>query len=195
MKSKHLQNIVISKRQNDDGPTKIFRDFKWRTLFEDSARWEIKLVQSVAVVHQAAHASFEHRPPLTKWKTDWREEERKLSKELKLSRTRILKDDLRYFPYKIIIKPFLIDAHQAERKRFANWLRSNFRQEILFLDEKLFHIDGVYNVAFGLLVVSRQMNMVELKWKESFHSQVMAWLGASHHWSFSTRAHCTIIDT
>ena len=47
----------------------------------------------------------------------------KLSKELKLSRTsiqRILKDGLRYFPYKIIIKPFLTDAHKAERKRFAN---------------------------------------------------------------------------
>ena len=77
----------------------------------------------------------------------------KLSKELKLSRTsiqRILKDDLRYFPYKIIIKPFLTDAHKAERKRFANWLRSNFRKEqtmpILFSDEKLFDIDGVYNV-------------------------------------------------
>ena len=56
----------------------------------------------------------------------------KLSKKLQLSRTsiqRILKDDLRYFPYKIIIKPFLTDAHKAERKRFANWLRSNFRKE------------------------------------------------------------------
>ena len=75
---------------------------------------------------------------------------RRLSKELEISRTsiqRILEDDLGYFPYKIIIKPFLTDAHQAERKGFTNWLRSNFHQEqtmrILFSNEKLFNIDGV----------------------------------------------------
>ena len=33
--------------------------------------------------------------------------------------------------------------------KFANWIRTNFRKEnttnILFLDEKMFDIDGVYN--------------------------------------------------
>ena len=60
------------------------------------------------------------------------------------------KKDLEYFPYKIIIKPFLVDTHKAERKIFANWVRSNFRKEqimrVLFSEEKLFYIDSVYNV-------------------------------------------------
>ena len=78
---------------------------------------------------------------------------RKLSKELKISRTsihKIRKDDLGYFPYKKIIEPSLTDARKTERKRFANWIRSNFCKEqtirILFSDEKFFDIDGVYNV-------------------------------------------------
>ena len=49
-----------------------------------------------------------------------------------------------------IIESSLTDAHKPERKRFANWIRSNFRKEqtmqIFFSNEKLFDIDDVYNV-------------------------------------------------
>ena len=113
---------------------------------------------------------------------------RKLSKELKLSRTsiqRILKDDLRYFPYKIIIKPFLTDAHKAERKRFANWVRSNFHKKqtmpILFSDEKLFDIVGVYNVQDDRVWAPSRVKANEcggIKMKRKFPQKVMVWLGA-----------------
>ena len=43
----------------------------------------------------------------------------------------------------------LTDEHKEKRMKFANWIRTNFRKEntmnILFSDEKIFHIDGVYN--------------------------------------------------
>ena len=48
-----------------------------------------------------------------------------------------------------ITKPLLTDDHRAKRKKFANWVKSNFRKEktmkILFSDEKIFDINGVYN--------------------------------------------------
>ena len=43
---------------------------------------------------------------------------RKLSNELKISRTsiqRILKEDLGCFPYKRVVQPLLTDAHKAKR--------------------------------------------------------------------------------
>ena len=43
----------------------------------------------------------------------------------------------------------LTDEHKEKTLKFANWIRTNFRKEntmnILFSDEKMFHIDGVYN--------------------------------------------------
>ena len=40
-------------------------------------------------------------------------------------------------------------SNNAKRLKFSNWLRTNFRKEdtmkILFSDEKLFDIDGIYN--------------------------------------------------
>ena len=39
MKSKGLQNIVISKRQNSDGPTKIFRDLSGGLCLKTAKRW------------------------------------------------------------------------------------------------------------------------------------------------------------
>ena len=46
-------------------------------------------------------------------------------------------------------KAMLTDEHKSKRLKFANWLRTNFRKEdmmkILFSDEKLLDIDGIYN--------------------------------------------------
>ena len=62
---------------------------------------------------------------------------------------RILKVDLGLKPYKTIIEPSLSDDQKIKRKKFANWVRNNFRKEetmtILFSDEKIFDIDGIYN--------------------------------------------------
>ena len=52
-------------------------------------------------------------------------------------------------PYKKIIEPSLSDDQKVKRKKFANWIQTNFRKEdtmkVLFSDEKSFDIDGVYN--------------------------------------------------
>ena len=77
---------------------------------------------------------------------------RKLALELEISERsvwRILKDDLNLKPYKKIVQPQLSDIHKAKRVQFANWIRNNFRKEdmmrILFSDENMFNIDGIYN--------------------------------------------------
>ena len=57
---------------------------------------------------------------------------RVLVRQLRVSRTsihRILKKDLKYRPYKKRVQPILTDAHKAERKAFAHWIRASFRKE------------------------------------------------------------------
>ena len=78
---------------------------------------------------------------------------RKLAIELRIYRTsihRTLKQDLKCRNYKRRVQLFLTDAHKAERKAFANWIRTNFREEqimrTLFSDEKNLDIDGIYNL-------------------------------------------------
>ena len=77
---------------------------------------------------------------------------RKLALELEMSERsmrRILRDDLGLKPYKKIVQPQLTDVQKAKRVQFANWIRRHFRKEatmrILFSDEKMFDIDGIYN--------------------------------------------------
>ena len=52
-------------------------------------------------------------------------------------------------PYKKIVESLLKDEHKAQQKKFVNWARKKFRKEdtmrILFSDEKLFELDGIYN--------------------------------------------------
>ena len=44
----------------------------------------------------------------------------------------------------------MTDTEKLKRKKFANWVRTNFKKEgtlkILFSEEKIFDIDGVCNV-------------------------------------------------
>ena len=52
-------------------------------------------------------------------------------------------------PHKETVGPLLKDEHKAQWKKFANWARKKFRKEdtmrILFSDEKMFDLDGIYN--------------------------------------------------
>ena len=113
---------------------------------------------------------------------------RKLARELNISRTsihRILKEDLKYCAYKKIVQPFLTAAHKAERKAFANWIRTSFLKEqtmrILFWGEKIFDVDGVYNLqndrvrAPSRSKASERDRVVE---KRKFPQKIMVWLGA-----------------
>ena len=77
---------------------------------------------------------------------------RKLTGELDISNgslVRIFKQDLGYRSYKKRVQPALTDFEKSKRMKFANWLRHNFWKEdtlrILFSDEKMFDLDGMYN--------------------------------------------------
>ena len=77
---------------------------------------------------------------------------RKLAGELDISNgslVRILKQDLGYRLHKKRAQPALTDFEKSKRMKFANWLRQNFWKEdtlrILFSDEKMFDLDGMYN--------------------------------------------------
>ena len=77
---------------------------------------------------------------------------RKLAGELDISNgsfVRILKQDLGYHSYKKRVEPAHTDFEKSKRMKFENWLRHNFRKEdtlrILFSDEKMFDLDGMYN--------------------------------------------------
>ena len=77
---------------------------------------------------------------------------RKMAQDFDVSRTtvrRILKEDLGCYAYKKRIEPLMTDAQKDKRKKFANWIRTNFTKEqtlrFVFSDEKMFDIDGIYN--------------------------------------------------
>ena len=77
---------------------------------------------------------------------------RKLARQLGISQSsvqRILKNDLELQAYKMHKEPLLTDEYKEKRLKFANWIRTNFQKEntmnVLFPDEKVFDIDGVYD--------------------------------------------------
>ena len=126
MKSKDLEKVVFSRRQDGDGPTIIFRDLS-RELCLETIKRECKMIEqtsSINIGHPAGCSSIMRTPSTidqvkNRMKRRGRVSARRLSKNRNISRTsiqRILKDDLGYFPYKIISKSFLTDAHKTERK-------------------------------------------------------------------------------
>jgi len=113
---------------------------------------------------------------------------RKLANELDISNmsvVRILKQDLGYRSYKKRVEPALTDLQKSKRLKFANWVRHNFRKEdtlkILFTDEKMFDIDGIYNAqndriwAVDREEADRKGGVCQ---RRKFPQKVMVWLGA-----------------
>ena len=81
-------------------------------------------------------------------------------------------------------EPLLTDEHKEKRMKFANWIRANFRKEntmnILFSDEKMFDIDGVYNhvmTEYGRKIVQQPTPKMVLGKNVNFPRKVMVWLG------------------
>ncbi|CAF2101408.1 unnamed protein product [Rotaria magnacalcarata] len=159
MKSRDIQQIVFSKYAKGEGPAKIFRDQNGAAGFHTVNRW-CKIIRDTCSIELSSPPGRPRivRTPETIQKVKHRLQEkilistRKLAKEFTISRTsvqRILKNDLGRQPYKKIKEPLLTEEHKDKRKQFANWIRTNFRNEetmkILFSDEKMFDIDGVYN--------------------------------------------------
>ena len=195
MKSKDLQKIVLSKYQNGDGPTKIFRDLGGGLCLKTVKRW-CKMIDETGSINLAPSIGGSRtirtvgaiQKVKNRMKGKRRVSVRKLSNDLGISRMsieRILRDDLGYYPYKKIAEPFLTDVHKSERKKFANWVRTNFRKEqtmkILFSDEKFFDIDGAYNVQNDRIWAPNRTEANKkcgIMGKRKFPQKVMVWLGA-----------------
>ena len=83
-----------------------------------------------------------------------------------------------------MVEPALTEQHKEKRKRFANWIRTNFRKQetlkILFSDEKMFDIDGVYNTQNDRIWAANRDEANEkggIHQKKKFPVKVMVWLG------------------
>ena len=193
MKSKEMQNLVLSKYNNSDRPTKIFRDLNGVISLATIERW-CKMIQTDGSINlrkspgrartirtKAAIQKVKMRANRGK-----KVSSRKLARELGISRTsvqRILCNDLGLRAYKVQIEPLLTDEHKEKRIRFANWIRTNFRKEdtmkILFSDEKMFDIDGVYNSQNERIwAVDRAEANTRggIRQRRKFPQKVMVWL-------------------
>ena len=79
----------------------------------------------------------------------------------------------------------LTDEHKTKRLKFANWVRTNFRNEdtmkIPFSDEKLFDIDWIYNSQNDRIwAVNCAKSDIKggIKQIRKFPQRVMLWLEA-----------------
>ena len=195
MKSKDLQKVVLSKYQNGDTPTKIHRDLNAGTDLRTIKRW-------CQMIHQSGSIKLSSPPGgprfartkgnIRKVKHRLHRKKRvsagKLSMELGISERsvrRIMKNDLGLHPYKKVIEPLLSNDQKIKRKKFANWVRTNFRKEdimrILFSDEKSFYIDGVYNSQNDRVWAVDRADADKkggIKQRRKFPWKVMVWLGA-----------------
>jgi hypothetical protein len=195
MKSKDLQNVVLSKYNSGDHPRKIFRDLNGGLAWSTVRRW-CKMISDSGVINlskppgstrtvrtKAAIQKVKHR-----LKRKRKVSQRILAKEMKMSKTsahRIIVDDLHYRPYKIIQEPALTDDQKQKRKQFAHWVKNNFNKndisKWLFSDEKMFDIDGVYNSQNDRIWAATRADADArggVKKKRKFPTKVMVWLGA-----------------
>ena len=159
MKSKDFQNLVLLKCQNGDGPTKIFRDLNSFVSLRTIERWRkaVRVTGSINLSNlpnrertlwtkgaiQKTKHWLERRKPVPSWK---------IARQLGISGTsirRILRNNLGLRAYKAQNEPLFSSEHKEGRVKFANWIRTNFRKgntmKILFSDEKMLDIDGIYN--------------------------------------------------
>ncbi|CAF3950860.1 unnamed protein product [Rotaria magnacalcarata] len=140
MKSKDLQNIVLSKYQNGDTPTKTFRDLNSGIGLRTIKRWCQMILQSGSTTlssppgcRRLARTKGNIRKVKSRLRRKKRVSARKLSMELDISERsvrRILKNDLELHPCKKVVEPLLSDDQKIKREKFANWIRTNFRKKV-----------------------------------------------------------------
>jgi transposase len=195
MKSEDIQKLVLSKYQKGESPTKIFEDLNGSVSIRTIRRW-CKMVNDTGSINLSYSTG---RPRMIRTKgmiqkvknrinRKKRVSIRKLASELNISNgsvVRILKQDLGYRSYKKRVEPALTDLQKSQRLKFANWVRNNFRKEdtlkILFSDEKMFDIDGIYNAQNDRIwAVDREEADAKggVCQKQKFPQKVMVWLGA-----------------
>ena len=159
MKNKDLQNVVLSKYQNGDTPTKIYHHLSSAIGLRTIKRWcqtgTINLSSSPDCPHLVRTKANINRVKDCSGRKS-RVSARKIATELNISRIsvwRILKNDIGLRSYNKIMEPSLSDDQRVKWKNLQIILRTNFRKEntieILFSDEKYFDIDGVHNSHSG----------------------------------------------
>ena len=158
MKSKDLQNVVALKHQNGDDPTNIFRHLDGVIGLTTVKRW-YKMIDETGSINLSVPSGRPHtartNANIKKVKQKLQRKKvstRKATLELDISHKsarKILRNDFGCRSYIHVIEPTLAEKHKEERKKFANWIPTNIRKKeaskILFCDELLFGIDGVYN--------------------------------------------------
>ena len=192
MKSKDLQKLVLSKYEKSKGPSEIFRHLNGALCLRTVKRWR-KMIRETGSIELSTSPgrsrTIRTKEPIKKVKHRVNRKKkvtnRKLAVQLNISRTsvrRILKNDLLLRPYKKIVEPLLTDEHKEKRKKFSNWVRTRFQKEdtikILFSNEKLFDIDGIYNSQNDRIwAVSRVEadKRGDVKQKRKFSQKVMVW--------------------
>ena len=193
MKSKDVQNIVLSKCQNGEKPKKIFRDLNGAVSYRTIRRWRTMITNTGSLdlsKPTGCPRTVRTKQAIQKAKNRFKGSKtvscRKLAASLTISRSsasRIIKEDLKLKSYKVIIEPLLTDEHKTKRKVFANWVRNHYRKEdtmrFLFSDEKMFDIDGVYNSQNDRVwAVDKEdaERKGRVKQRRKFPTKVMVWL-------------------
>lgn len=159
MKSKDVQQIVLSKLQNGQFPTQISRDLNGMVSIRTIKRWS-KLYNETGAIelsHPPGPSRTVRTTAAVKKVKRWLNGKRKksvriLARKLNVGREsvrKIIKLNLLCKPYKVCKQPKLTDGHKIRRVQFANWIKNNFSKaqtnRIEFSDEKLFSVDGVWN--------------------------------------------------
>ena len=139
MKSKHLENRVLSKYKDGQSSIKIHEDLhgsvglstveRWCKMIRDTGKITLfKSTGRLRTVRTAANIrKVKHRYDRLQVFSC-----RKIARDLRISRTnaqRILKDDLKLKSYRIKVQPKISEDQKTKRLKFANWIRPNFRKE------------------------------------------------------------------
>ena len=155
MKSEDFQNLVLSNIKMVMGRLKYFEIFSV-SLVLGQLNGGAKLEELLALSSPPARQrTIRTKRPIQKIKYRLERRKpvssRKTSRQLDISRTsirRILRNDLGLRANKVQNEPLLPKEHKEKRVKSANWIPTNFRKEntlkILFSDEKMFDIDGIY---------------------------------------------------
>ena len=136
MKSKDLQQIVLSKYKKGDAPKKIFDDLNGAVSYRTIERW-CKMIRESGTISSSkpmgCHRTVRTKAAIQKVKRRLKGSAklscRKLALTMGISRSsvhRILRDDLKLRAYKMVKEPLLTKQHKEQREKFANWVKREF---------------------------------------------------------------------
>ena len=195
MKGEDLQKLVLYKYEKGEPSMEIFEDLNGFVSSRTIRRW-CKMVRETGTINLSYSLD---RPRIIRtkgmiqkvkkrMKHKKRVSVRKLAGELDISNgsvVRILKQDLGYRSYQKRVESVLTDFEKSKRMKFANWMRHSFRKEytlrILFSDEKMFDLDGMYNAQNHRIWAGNRQAADKrggVQQKRKFPQKEMVWLGA-----------------